>query len=69
MDIGCFLVTNGEFEKALLPEKLLLSLAKSLRENGREVVHFAGRSIEVEGVYIPAKKKKIQMMLIPDIEK
>lgn len=68
MDIGCYLVTENKLEKALLPEELLLGLAKSLRDSGTEVVHYANRTIEVEGIYIPAKGTKTSLMLLPNIE-
>lgn len=68
MDIGCYLVTEEKLEKALLPEELLLGLAKSLREKGKEEVHYANRSIVVEGIYIPAKGTKTSLMLLPNIE-
>ncbi|MZQ74924.1 MAG: hypothetical protein GT589_02055 [Peptoclostridium sp.] len=64
MNIGCYLVSNSKFEKAALPENLLIDLAKSLRQSGKEIVHFANRSIEVEGIYIPAKNTKASIMMI-----
>ena len=68
MNIECYLVTEGKFEAAVLPEKLLVELAKSLRNKGFETVHFADRSIEVEGVYIPAKGSKTKLIAFPDTE-
>lgn len=68
MDIGCYLVSGGQLEKGLLPEKLLVDLAKSLRENGKEVVHYTDKSIEVEGIYIPAKGTKTSIIVLPNIE-
>lgn len=64
MVIGCYLVTEGRFEQAALPQNLLVELVKSLREKGKETVHFAERSIEVEGIYIPAKGSKTQLMCL-----
>ncbi|WP_180953448.1 hypothetical protein [Bacillus sp. T33-2] len=55
MNVGCYLVTEGKFEQAVIPQKMFLELVKNLREKGKETVHFSERSIEVEGVYIPAK--------------
>lgn len=55
MDISCYLVSNGEFKSAIIPEKLLVELSKNLRTKGIETVHFADKSIDVEGLYIPAK--------------
>jgi len=67
MNVPCFLVeTNGEFRTAILPEKLLLNLFKSLRENGVETVHFANMVFEVEGIYVPAKGSKTRLVAIPD---
>lgn len=68
MNIECYLVTEGKFETAILPEELLTDLAKSLRTKGIETVHFAERSIEVEGVYVPSKGSKIGLMVIPNAE-
>lgn len=68
MDIACYFVSKGEFKKALIPEQLLIELAKSLRTVGKEVVHLQSGTIEVEGVYIPAKGSTTKMMLIPDEE-
>jgi hypothetical protein len=66
MNISCYLVSDGKFEAVLLPEQLLTELAKSLRTKGREIVHLNSRSIEVEGLYIPAKGSQTKMLLIPD---
>lgn len=60
--ITCYLVTEGKFEKAVMPEQLLIELVKTLRDKGKETVHFSERSIEVEGVYIPAKGSKSLIM-------
>jgi len=68
MDIACYLVTKGKLEKGLLPEKLLIELAKVLRTEGEEIVHYKDKSILVEGIYIPAKGTKTSIMLIPNIE-
>lgn len=62
MNIGCFLLVYGKFEKAVLPEELLIELSKSLREKGKEMVHFEDKSVEVEGVYVPAKGSKISLL-------
>jgi hypothetical protein len=68
LNIGCFLVSEGQFVKAVIPEELVIGLVTSLRTNGKEVVHLQSKSIEVEGVYIPAKGSTTKMMLIPDEE-
>jgi hypothetical protein len=68
MNIKCFLVSDGKFEKAILPETLLGELVKSLKTKGIETVHFAERSIEVEGIYIPAKNSKTKLMAFQDKE-
>lgn len=68
MNIECFLVSNGVFEKAVMPEFLLVELAKTLRIKGKETVHFADKSIVVEGVYIPAKGSKTRLMAFQDEE-
>lgn len=68
MDIGCYLITENKLEKALLPEELLLGLAKSLRDNGTEIVRYVNRSIVVEGIYIPAKGTNTSIMILPDIK-
>ena len=64
MNVGCFLVTNGEFKQTVLPQKPLLELIKSLRKNGKEKVHFPDYSIEVEGVYIPARNSETRLLCI-----
>jgi hypothetical protein len=64
MDIGCYLISNREFEGAKIPEELLIELCKSLRTNGTETVHFANRSILVEGIYIPAKAIKNSLLVV-----
>jgi hypothetical protein len=66
MNISCYLVTNGKFEGVLLPDELLTEIAKSLRTKGKEMVHLQSKSIEVEGLYIPAKGSGTHMLLIPD---
>lgn len=67
MNIGCYLISEGKFEKALLPEEILVNLSKSLRNDGVEIVHFENRSILVEGIYIPAKGSKHSIMVLPDV--
>lgn len=64
MNVGCYLVTDGKFEQAVIPQKLLTELVKTLREKGKETIHFSERSIEVEGVYIPAKGSKMQLICL-----
>lgn len=66
MHIACCLITEGNFKVVNMPDKLLVELAKSLRNKGKEIVHLANESIEVEGIYIPAKGTKTAVMLIPD---
>jgi len=68
MNISCFLVSEGKFQPAILPEDILLGLVKSLRTKGNEMVHFADKSIEVEGVYIPSKTSKTRFIAFSDIE-
>lgn len=66
--IGCYLVTEGRFERAALPQSLLVELVKSLKEKGKETVHFSGHFIEVEGIYIPGKGSKTQLMCLGTVE-
>lgn len=67
MNISCFLISNGGFKQVALPENLVLELAKSLRENGKELVHFSkGEPILVDGLFIPAKGCRYNLMLIPE---
>lgn len=68
MNIQCFLVTEGKFKAAVIPQKLLMDLIKSLRTKGNETVHFADESINVEGVYIPAKSSKTRLVAFQDEE-
>lgn len=68
MNVECYLLTNGKFEIAVFPEKLLLELTKNLRSKGKETVHFSNRSIEVEGLFVPAKGIKTKLMALPDID-
>lgn len=68
MNISCYLVTEGRFEKVVIPQELLTELIKSLREKGKEMVHFAEHSIEVEGVYIPAKGSKAKLVCLGEVE-
>ncbi|QIW88811.1 hypothetical protein P59_214 [Bacillus phage P59] len=68
MNIPCYLVSEGKFETALMPEQLLTDLAKSLRTKGTETVHLQSKSIEVEGLYIPAKGTKMKLLVLPDEE-
>lgn len=67
MNIACTLVTNGNFKNVVIPEELLVELVKSLRNNGKEIVHLANESLEVEGLYISAKDSKTSIMVIPDV--
>ena len=66
MDIGCWLISSGQFKPAKLPEHLLIELCKNLRMKGTEIVHFRGRSIEVEGVYIPARGSNVNLLVVTD---
>ena len=68
MNIGCFLVVEGRFEQAVLPQELLLELVKSLKDKGKETVHFSERSIEIEGIYIPAKGSKTKLFCLGENE-
>lgn len=69
MNIACYLIKeNGALKEALLPEELLLDLAKTLRIEGKEILHFnKGESIIVEGIFIPAKGTKHGIMALPNI--
>lgn len=66
MGITCYLVSEGKFEKATIPNELLVKLSKSLRTKGKETVHFADRSIEVEGIYIPARGIKNRLLVLQE---
>ena len=66
MNIGCFLLIGGMFKEAIIPEELIIKLLISLRENGEEVVHFADKSLLVEGVYIPAKGSNTTLLALPE---
>lgn len=68
MNIGCFLVSKDELKKAAISEEMLSELVKILRDKGKEWVHFKDSSIEVEGIYIPAKNCKSTIMLLPEAE-
>ena len=63
INIDCFLISNGQHKQAYISEEMLIELTKTLRTNGKEWVHFKDNSIEVEGVYIPAKGSKTSLML------
>lgn len=67
MNIGCYLISKGDFKEVVIPEELLSELCKNLREKGNEIAHFSFGSIEVDGVYIPAKGSKNTLMVLPDI--
>lgn len=60
MNIGCYLIKeDGSFKEALIPEEFLLAIIKKLKEEGKETIHFNNKiSIEIEGIYIPAKGTK-----------
>jgi len=64
-DIGCLLVSNSEFKKAVISEKMLSELIIALRDKGKEWVFFKDKSIEVEGIYIPAKNSNSMLMVLP----
>lgn len=68
MNIPCYLVSNGNFEKAVMPKKLLSDLITILRHKGKETVHFPDKSIEVEGVYIPGTGSKTMLMCLGNVE-
>jgi len=68
MDIACYLVSNGKFETAKIPEQMFLDLCKNLRNNGNELVHFMDRTIVVEGIYVPSKGNKNSLLVIPNEE-
>lgn len=69
MDIGCFLLIDGRFQKALICEDLLIELTKSLRTKGKEEVYFMDRGdLLVEGVYIPAKGSNVGIMALGNSE-
>lgn len=65
MNIACYFLTEGKLELAQIPDTMLSELCQSLRANGVETVHFADRSIQVEGVYIPAKGSKKMLIVLP----
>ena len=67
-NISVFLVTEGSFQVAVLPKSLLTSLVDSLKIEGKTDVHFADKSILVEGIYIPAKNSKTKMITFSDPE-
>ncbi len=68
MDIACyFLKTDGTFEKALVSKDMLLHLIVSLKDKNKETIHFEGKSIEAEGVFIPSRKTKHGIMALPNI--
>jgi hypothetical protein len=64
-DFKCFLVSNGEFIATNISKEHLFELSQELRNNGIVTVHLNSRSIEVEGIYIPAKGIKTMLMAIP----
>lgn len=66
-DIDCYLISKGEFVPAILEEYLFITLSKSLKRNGTEILHFVDKTIEVEGIYIPAKG--VEKLPVFDIEK
>lgn len=64
--IPCLFITEkGELKKSLLPKEFLVEIATSLREDGVGTVHFESGSVNIEGLYIPAKGSKYAIMLIP----
>lgn len=67
-NITVFLVTEGTFHAAVLPKNLLVNLVDELKSKGKTDVHFADKSILVEGIYIPAKNSKTKLIAFPDIE-
>jgi len=67
VNISCYLISKGEFKPVDIPEELLSELCKNLREKGNEIAHISSGSIEVEGVYIPAKGSKNTLMVLPGI--
>lgn len=70
MNIACYLIKeDGTLKEALFPEELLLDLAKTLRTEGKEILHLNnGESIMVEGIFIPAKGSKHGIMALPNID-
>lgn len=68
-NIACYFLTDfGDMEKALLPKDMLVKLATNFRRNGAEQVHFKEKSINVEEIYIPAKKSKHSLVILPNIK-
>ena len=67
INIACYLVTDNHFEASAIPEEMMLNLIKSIRINGSETVHFADRSIEVTGIFIPPKDCKYSLAILPNV--
>lgn len=69
MNIACYLIKeDGTIKEVLLPEELLVGLAKILRTKGKEEVHFKDESVMVEEIFIPAKGTKHGIMALPNME-
>lgn len=68
MNIACYLIKeDGTLQQALLPEKLLLDLVKSLRAEGKQWIHFKEERLTIEGIFIPAKGTKHGIMALPNM--
>lgn len=67
INIACYLVSNNQFEKAVIPEELMIDLIKSIREKGSETVHFPRKSIEVTGIFIPPKDCKYSLAIMDGV--
>lgn len=65
MNITCHLLSSeGSFIKATIPSKMLVELCESLKRKSSETVHLSSRSVEVEGIFLPAKDSKKTLMAL-----
>jgi hypothetical protein len=65
MNFKCYLVVNGEFILTNISKEHLIEMSQELREKGIVTAHLINRSVEVEGIYIPAKGINTMIIAVP----
>lgn len=63
--IGCYIITPNGNEAIQIKPSMLAELVELLRIDGEQTVHFRRRTAVVQGVYVPAKGLKKDMIIMP----
>lgn len=65
--VNVYLVAEGRFETAVLPTEFINDLTIKLRSEGKVPVYFDnGKCKVVEGLFVPAKGAKFNLMIFDE---